>query len=116
MDPTKNAGNNQFILYTNHALDKLKYNLPFSPADGYSTDTILLNRYEDIDERKSLIAYGPQYYLDGVTPLAVANGNQLVLIPLTSIIAAEDHEVFKVLKYSPIGAKWSGLMLIMILF
>ena len=108
MDPTKNAGNNQYILYTNHALDKLRYNLPFSPADGYSTNTTALNRYEDNDERKSLIQHGPQYYLDGVTPLSDANGNQLVLIPLTSITAAEDHEGFKVVKYSPVGAKWSG--------
>ena len=107
MDPTKNAGNNQYILYTNHALDKLKYNLPFSPADGYSTNTTALNRYEDIDDRKSLIEYGPQTYLDG-SPLNDASGNQLVLIPLTSIIAAEDWEGFHVLKYSPIGAKWSG--------
>jgi hypothetical protein len=108
MDPTKNAGNNQFILYTNPALDKLKYNLPFSPAGGYSTDTIALNRYEDIDERRGLIDHGPQYYLDGVTPLADADGNQLILVPLTSITAAEDNEGFKVTKYSPIGAKWSG--------
>ncbi|HKJ40994.1 MAG TPA: RagB/SusD family nutrient uptake outer membrane protein, partial [Sunxiuqinia sp.] len=104
MDPTKNAGNNQFILYTNPALDKLKYNLPFSPADGYSTDTTALNRYEDIDDRKSLIEYGPQFYLDGTTPLADADGNQLVLIPLKSLTSAEDNEGFKVMKYSPIGA------------
>lgn len=108
MDPTKNAGDNQFILYTNPALDKLKYNLPFSPANGYSTDTVALNRYEDIDERKDLIEYGPQFYLDGVTPLADADGNQLVLIQLTSIVAANDDEGFKVVKYSPVGAKWSG--------
>ncbi len=108
MDPTKNAGDNQFILYTNPALDRLKYNLPFSPANGYSTDTVALNRYENIDERKSLIEYGPQFYLDGVTPLADADGNQLVLIQLTSIVAANDDEGFKVVKYSPVGAKWSG--------
>ena len=107
MDPTKNAGNNQYILYTNHALDKLKYNLPFSPACGYSTNTTALNRYEDIDERKGLIEYGLQTYLDG-SPLLDASGNQLELIPLTSITAAEDWEGFHVLKYSPIGAKWSG--------
>ena len=107
MDPTKNAGNNQYILYTNHALDKLKYNLPFSPACGYSTNTTALNRYEDIDSRKGLIEYGPQTYLDG-SPLLDASGNQLVLIPLKSIVAADDWEGFHVLKYSPIGAKWSG--------
>ena len=108
IDPARNAGNNQFILYTNHALDRLRYGLPFSPADGYSTNTTALNRYEDNDDRKNLIQHGPQYYLDGVTPLADANGNQLVLIPLTSITAAEDHEGFKVMKYSPVGANFSG--------
>lgn len=107
MDPTKNAGNNQYILYTNHALDKLKYNLPFSPACGYSTNTTALNRYEDIDDRKGLIEYGPQTYLDG-SPLKDASGKQLVLIPLKSIVAADDWEGFHLLKYSPIGAKWSG--------
>jgi len=108
VDPFKTAGQNQFILYSQPALDKLKYGLPFSPACGYSTDTTALNRYEDFDDRKKLIEYGPQFYLDGVTPLADANGKQLVLIPLKSITAAEDWEGFHVLKYSPIGAQFSG--------
>jgi hypothetical protein len=36
-DATQNAGNNQFILYTQNGLDQLKYGLPFSPANGYSS-------------------------------------------------------------------------------
>ena len=106
-DPTQNAGNNQFILYTNNGLDQLKYNLPFSPANGYSTTQAALNKYEDQDTRKSLIEYGPQYYLDG-RPLNYPNGTQLVLIPVQDIVSAKDNEGYKVLKYTPIGAKFSG--------
>jgi hypothetical protein len=107
-DPTKNAGNNQFILYTQNGLDQQKYNLPFSPANGYSTTPPALDRYEDQDVRKAMIEHGPQYYLDGVTPLAYPNGTQLVLIPVQDIVAAQDNEGYKVLKYTPVGAAWSG--------
>ncbi|MES2647451.1 MAG: RagB/SusD family nutrient uptake outer membrane protein [Bacteroidota bacterium] len=107
IDPTKTAGNNQFILYTQNALDQLKYNLPFVPANGYSTTPSALNRYEDQDVRKSLIEYGPQTYLDG-SPLKYANGTQLVLVPVKDIISAEDNEGYKVLKYTPVGTSWVG--------
>ncbi len=106
-DPTKNAGNNQFILYTQNALDQLKYNLPFGPANGYSTTQAVLDRYEDKDVRKSLIEYGPQFYLDG-RPLTYTNGTQLVLIPVKDIISAQDNEGYKVLKYTPVGATFAG--------
>ena len=107
-DPTQNAGNNQFILYTQNGLDQLKYNLPFGPANGYSTTQAALDKYENADVRKTMIEYGPQYYQDGVTPLKYPNGTQLVLVPVKDIIAAQDNEGYKVLKYTPIGAKWSG--------
>ena len=107
-DPTKNAGNNQFILYAQNALDQKKYNLPFSPANGYSTTPPALDRYEDKDVRKAMIEHGPQYYLDGVTPLNYPDGHQLVLIPVQDIVAAQDNEGYKVLKYTPVGAAWSG--------
>ncbi|GAA4442994.1 RagB/SusD family nutrient uptake outer membrane protein [Pontibacter saemangeumensis] len=107
IDPTVNAGNNQFILYTQHALDKEKYGLPFTPANGYSTGPIALNRYEEQDERRELIAYGPQYYLNGA-PLKDASGEQLVLVPIQDMTAAEDNEGYKVLKYSPVGVSWAG--------
>jgi hypothetical protein len=106
-DPTKNAGNNQFILYTQNALDQLKYNLPFGPANGYSTTQAVLDRYEDQDARRGLIEYGPQYYLDG-SPLNYPNGTQLVLIPVKDIVSAQDNEGYKVLKYTPVGTTFAG--------
>ena len=108
VSPAQNAGNNQFILYTQNALDKLKYNLPFTPANGYSTYQEALDRYENQDVRKSLIEYGPQYYLDGVTPLAYPNGTQLNIIAVQDLVSAEDNEGYKVLKYTPVGTSWSG--------
>jgi len=107
-DPTKNAGNNQFILYAQNGLDQLKYNLPFSPANGYSTTPPALDRYEDQDVRKQMVEHGPQYYLDGTTPLNYPNGTQLVLVPVKDIVAAQDNEGYKVLKYTPVGATFSG--------
>jgi hypothetical protein len=107
IDPARNAGGNQFILYTQHALDQKKYNLPFTPADGYSTYQEALDRYENQDKRKALIEYGPQTYLDG-SPLLQSNGQQLVLVPVKDLVSAEDNEGYKVLKYTPIGTTWSG--------
>lgn len=106
-DPTKNAGNNQFILYTQNGLDAAKYNLPFAPANGYSTTQAALDKYEDVDLRKSLIEYGPQFYLDG-RPLNYPNGTQLVLVAVKDIVSAQDNEGYKVLKYTPVGAAFSG--------
>jgi len=106
-DPTKNAGNNQFILYAQNGLDQKKYNLPFVPANGYSTTQVALDRYEDKDVRKSMIEYGPQFNLDG-TPLTYPKGTQLVLVPVRDIISAQDNEGYKVLKYTPVGAAFSG--------
>lgn len=107
IDPTKNAGANQFILYAQNALDQKKYNLPFTPANGYSTYQEALDRYEEQDNRKKLIEYGPQTYLDG-SPLNYADGTQLVLIAVQDLVSAQDNEGYKVLKYTPIGTTWSG--------
>ncbi|MCW3094371.1 MAG: outer membrane protein SusD [Ferruginibacter sp.] len=106
-DATQNAGNNQFILYTQNGLDQQKYGLPFSPANGYSSTQVALDKYEDRDARKTMIEYGPQFYLDG-RPLNYPNGTQLVLTPVKDIVSAQDNEGYKVLKYTPVGAKWSG--------
>ena len=108
VDPNQKALENQFILYTNHAPDKLKYNLPFTPANGYSTYQEALDRYENQDNRKKLIEYGPQFYLDGVTPLNYPDGTQLNIIAVQDLVSAQDNEGYKVLKYTPIGTSWSG--------
>lgn len=107
VDPTKNAGGNQFILYAQHAFDKQKYNLPFIPAHGYSTTQEALDRYTDNDNRKKLLEYGPQTDLAG-NPLRYPDGKQLVLVPVRDLISAEDDEGYKVLKYTPVGATWAG--------
>jgi len=105
--PMQTAGNDHFILYTNHALDRKKYNLPFTPADGYSLGDDAVNKYEAGDERLEMIEYGPQTYLNG-DPLLRDDGPQLVLIPIQDIFAATNDEGYHLLKYSPIGVSWSG--------
>jgi hypothetical protein len=111
VDPTKNVDGNQFILYTQHAVDKKKYNLPFAPACGYCFSDEALNWYNDpSDDRLNLLEYGPQYYLDG-TPIDnpdIAGDQQLVLTSLKSKTAAQNWEGYRVLKYSPVGATFSG--------
>lgn len=108
VSPSNNAGSNQFILYAQNGLDKLRYNLPFTPANGYSTYQEALDRYQNQDVRKFLLQYGPQYYLDGTTPLAYPDGTQLNIIAVKDLISAEDNEGYKVLKYTPVGTSWSG--------
>ncbi len=110
IDPNQKAGNNQFMLYTNHGLDKKKYNLPFTPADGYSFNNEPVDRYESGDERLDMIEYGPQYYLNG-DPLLKDDSDpnsQLVLMPVQDIYAAGNDEGYHLLKYSPIGTTWSA--------
>ncbi|KAA3437039.1 RagB/SusD family nutrient uptake outer membrane protein [Rufibacter hautae] len=107
VNPTRNAGANQFMLYAQPALDKQRYNLPFSPANGYSTYQEALDRYEAADERRSLIQQGPQTYPNG-QPLVDSKGEQLVLVPVVDYVSAQDNEGFRVLKYVPEGVTWSG--------
>ncbi|WP_442588387.1 RagB/SusD family nutrient uptake outer membrane protein [Pedobacter sp. AW31-3R] len=107
IDPTKTAGSNQFILYAQSGLAQLKYNLPFAPANGYSTFKEALNRYEDVDNRKKLIEYGPQTYANGA-PLLDSKGVQLVLVDVKDYIAAQDNEGYRVLKYVPDNVTWAG--------
>lgn len=110
VDPTKNVDANQFILYAQHAVDQQKYNLPFAPACGYCFSDEALSWYDEpADDRLNLLEYGPQYYLDG-TPIENPDkpGEQLVLTALQSKTAAENWEGYRVLKYSPIGATFSG--------
>lgn len=111
VDPTKNVDANQFILYAQHATDQQKYGLPFAPACGYCFSDEALSWYDDDkDDRLNLLEYGPQYYLDG-TPIInpdVAGNQQLVLTALKSKTAAQNWEGYRVLKYSPVGATFSG--------
>ncbi len=110
IDPAKGVGGNQFILYAQPNLDQEKYGLPFGPANGYCFDDTALKRYEAGDARLGLLEYGPQYYLDGVTPLCDSKGVQLNLTTLVDAtrMAAQDNEGYRVLKYSPVGATFSG--------
>lgn len=109
VDKSKGVDGNQFILYAQHATDQQKYGLPFAPACGYCFDDTALNRYEEGDERLELLEYGPQFYLDG-TPIMDPDhaGEQLVLTTIKDFIAAENREGYRVLKYTPIGASFSG--------
>ena len=107
VNPTRNAGANQFMLYAQPALDKQRYNLPFTPANGYSTYQEALDRYETADCRRSLLQFGPQTYANG-QPLADSRGVQLVLVPVKDYISAQDNEGYRVLKYVPEGVSWSG--------
>lgn len=97
-------------MYAQHAVDQQKYNLPFAPACGYCFSDEALSWYDEpADDRLNLLEYGPQYYLDG-TPIENPDkpGEQLVLTALQSKTAAENWEGYRVLKYSPIGATFSG--------
>lgn len=108
MDPAKNAGGNPFIIYTQNFADQQRYNLPFAPANGFSTFQEALDRYADGDNRKKLLQYGPQTYPDG-RPLLDSKGQQLNLVNITTYNAALDNEGYRVLKYVPDGVTWSGI-------
>ena len=108
VDPTQSVGGNEFILYAQHELDQEKYGLSFTPACGYCFTDDALERYEEGDERLELLEYGPQYYQDGVTPLCDSSGEQLVLTTIKDMVSAENEEGYRVLKYSPVGATFSG--------
>jgi hypothetical protein len=110
VDPAKGVGGNQYILYAQPALDQKKYGLGFGPANGYCFDDTALKRYEAGDARLKLLEYGPQFYLDGVTPLVDTKGVQLNLITLVepTRMAIADNEGYKVLKYSPVGATFTS--------
>lgn len=106
VDPARSAGTNPFILYSQPAADQQRYGLNFTPANGFSTFQEALDRYENQDNRKKLLEYGPQTYPDG-RPLLV-NGTQLNLVQVVSYTAALDNEGYRVLKYVPDGAVYTG--------
>lgn len=109
MDPARNAGGNPFIIYSQPFLDQQRYNLPFAPANGFSTFKVAVDRYEDQDNRKKLLEYGPQFYQDGRPLTDPKTGVQLDLVEVKSYTAALDNEGMRVLKYVPEGASFSGI-------
>ena len=107
IDPSVNAGKNNYVRGALHPLHKLVYNLPFTPANGYNTFEKAFDRYDVNDIRRNYILHGPQTYLND-DPLIDPNGIQLDLIPIgEDPIAALDNEGFRVLKYVPDG-QWVG--------
>ncbi len=107
IDPSINAGGNNYARGALHPLHQKVYDLPFVPANGYNTFQVALDRYEPNDVRRQYILHGPQTYLNG-DPLLYPDGRQLVLIPFEpDPTSAEDNEGFRVLKYVPDG-QWVG--------
>src|SRR5687767_12110346 len=84
-DPSKTAGSNNFAQRTLHDSHRFKYNLPFTPQNGFNTLEVAYDRFEAQDTRRSHILTGPQFAADGVTPLKnIAGTAPLVLVPITS--------------------------------
>jgi starch-binding outer membrane protein, SusD/RagB family len=103
-DPSLNAGGNRHFRGTMHPDHKKVYNLSFAPAGGHCTLNEAFNRYEANDIRRKYIVWGPQFYLDGVTPLKDTQtniGKQLVLIPIVDYTSSESNEGYRVMKYYP---------------
>lgn len=110
IDPTQTAGKNNYFRGAMHPDHQKVYDTSFAPAGGYATLIDAFNRYSDNDIRKNYLVWGPQYYLDGVTPLIDTKtniGEQLVLIPFVDYTNAELNEGYRVLKYVPDG-NWVG--------
>ncbi len=107
IDPSINAGNNNYARGALHPLHQLVYNLPFVPANGFNTFEIAFDRYDVNDIRRNYILQGAQTYFNG-DPLLDTDGTQLVLMPLEpDPTSAEANEGFRVLKYVPDG-QWVG--------
>lgn len=106
IDPSIDAGGNNYARAALHPLHKLVYDLPFVPANGFNTFKEAFDRYGVNDIRRQYILHGPQTYLNG-DPLLYPDGTQLVLVPIEDPASAEDNEGFRVLKYVPDG-QWVG--------
>lgn len=104
IDPTVNAGGNQYLRGAMHPRHQLTFNLPFVPANGQKTFKVAVDRYEDQDVRKRYVYYGPQVDSEG-RPLTVANNStqQLVLVPIVDYTSVAHNEGYRVLKYVPDG-------------
>ena len=105
IDPGKLAGGNNFAQRVLHDSHRFKYNLPFTPQNGFTTTEEAFDRYENQDIRKTMILNGPQVDAAG-NPLKTINGSQnLVLIPHQNIQNAAENEGYRLLKWLP-DATW----------
>ena len=101
VDPSKNAGGNNFAQRVLHDSHRFKYNLPFTPQNGFTTTEEAFNRYENQDIRKTMILNGPQVDANG-NPLKTISGTaNLVLIPHQNLTNAAENEGFRVVKWQP---------------
>jgi hypothetical protein len=105
VDPSRQAGGNNFAQRVLHDSHRFKYNLPFTPQNGFTTTEEAFNRYENQDIRKTMILNGPQTDASG-NPLKTINGSaNLVLIPHQNIQNAAENEGYRLLKWLP-DASW----------
>jgi hypothetical protein len=102
VDPAKTAGSNNFAQRTLHDSHRFRYNLPFTPQNGFNIVEEAYNRFEAQDVRRSMILTGPQYASDGVTPLRnIAGTAPLVLVPIVNPKNAAENEGYRLMKWLP---------------
>jgi starch-binding outer membrane protein, SusD/RagB family len=102
VDPSKTAGSNNFAQRTLHDSHRFKYNLPFTPQNGFNIVEDAYNRFEASDVRRSMILTGPQFAADGVTPLKnIAGTANLVLMPIANPKNAAENEGYRLMKWQP---------------
>ncbi|ALI97833.1 RagB/SusD family nutrient uptake outer membrane protein [Rufibacter tibetensis] len=107
VDPGNNAGSNNFVLRGTHDSHRFKYNLPFTPQNGFTVIELAYDRYENQDVRKSMFLLGPQTNASG-GPLPRNTGSgQLVLVPHQNITNSAENEGYRLVKWQPDPA-WVG--------
>lgn len=107
IDPTQNAGGNSFVIKSLHDSHRFKYNLPFTPQNGFTTTEIAYNRYQDGDVRKDMILHGPQFDANGNPLPTISGSGNLVLIPHQDISNSAENEGYRELKWQP-DPNWVG--------
>jgi starch-binding outer membrane protein, SusD/RagB family len=105
MDPTRQAGGNNFAQRVLHDAHSATYSLPFTPQNGFTTLEAAFDRYEAQDLRKTMILNGPQFDANGKPLKTVIGGRELVLIPHVNQENSAENEGFRVLKWRP-DATW----------
>lgn len=105
MDPVENAGGNSFVIKSLHDSHRFKYNLPFTPQNGFTTFEMAFDRYQAQDVRRTMILHGPQYDAEGDPLPNIAGTADLVLIPHQNMENSAENEGFRVVKWQP-GDNW----------